>query len=712
MSVFKRISVRSLVWVAAAGLLAGCAAEHRHCGGRFVYPEARKSDVVDDYHGTQVADPYRWMEHLDSPEVKAWIEAENWITFTYLEQIPQRAQIKARLTRLWDYEKFGLPTKRGGRYFFSHNTGLQNQNVLLVADALDAEPRLLLNPNELSPDGTIALRGTAITDDGKLMAYGLAEAGSDWVEYRVRDVDTGQDLSDHLKWIKFSGVAWKKDGSGFYYSRFDEPTGAALQDVNYYNKLFYHRLGSTQAEDQLVYHRPDEKEWGFAPQVTDDGRYLIIYVTQGTERKNRLYYVDLESGGEIVRLLDDFDAQYSLIDNDGPVFWLFTDLNAPRGRVIAVDIRQPARDNWKELIPEAAETLRGVTCVGNMFICNYLKDARTQIRVFDLSGRFVREVELPGLGSAAGFDGKRSDTETFYLFTSFACPTTIFRYDVASGTSTVYKRPRVDFDPDQYVTEQVFYTSKDGTRVPMFITHKKGLQRNGDNPTHLTAYGGFNIPITPFFSVQNIVWLELGGVFALANIRGGGEYGKEWHEAGRLKNKQNCFDDFIAAAEWLIANHYTRREKLAISGGSNGGLLVGACMTQRPDLFAAAVPSVGVLDMLRFHKFTIGWAWTADYGSPDDPELFPVLYAYSPYHNVKPGTRYPSTLIITADHDDRVVPSHSFKFAAALQAAHAGENPVLIRVETRAGHGGGKPTEKIIEEATDELAFLVRELGV
>ncbi len=720
MSPLKRTAALGMAVVLAGWLFTACSQRPRYSDRPLVYPETKTVAAVDDYHGTKVADPYRWMEDLDSPETKEWIEAQNQVTFGYLEEIPQRKKIKSRLTRLWDYEKFGLPYKRGDRYFFRHNEGLQNQYVMYVTDSLAGEPRVLLNPNKLSEDGTIALSGTSVTDDGKLLAYGLSEAGSDWVEYHVRDIDTGEDRSDYLKWVKFSGAAWTKDNQGFFYSRYDEPKDDKLQEANYYHKLYYHRLGTPQSDDVLVYHRPDQKEWGFGGSVTDDGRYLAITIWQGTERKNRVYYMDLDPDGDgtaaidgpVVKLLDDFDAQYGLIDNDGPVFWFFTDLDAPRGRVIAVDTRRPERENWQEIIPQATETLQGVTCVGGMFVANYVKDARTQIKIFDLDGDFVREVELPEIGSAGGFPGKRSDTETFYAFTSFAYPTTIYRYDMPTGESTVYKRPQVDFDPQRYETKQVFYTSKDGTRVPMFITHKKGLKLDGNNPTYLYSYGGFNASLTPYFSVSNLVWMEMGGVYAMPNIRGGGEYGKEWHDAGRLKNKQNCFDDFIAAAEWLITNDYTRPAKLAIGGGSNGGLLVGACMTQRPDLFGAATPAVGVLDMLRFHKYTIGWAWASDYGTADDPEMFPVLYAYSPLHNLEPGTKYPATLITTADHDDRVVPSHSFKFAAALQAAHAGDAPVLIRVETRAGHGGGKPTYKIIEEIADKWAFLVRTLEV
>jgi len=679
---------------------------------RLNYPVARRENVVDDYHGVKVADPYRWMEDLDSPELKAWIEAENKLTFAWLAGIPARESIKKRLTALWNHERYSPPVKRGGRYFFFKNDGLQNQSVLYVADSLAEEPRVLLDPNTLSKDGTVALAGLAVSDDGRLLAYGLSVAGSDWVEYKVRRVDTGEDLPDHLKWIKFSGASWTKDARGFYYSRYDEPADPAkLESVNYFQKLYYHRLGTPQSEDRLIYHRPDEKEWGFEGRVTDDGRYLIISVHQGTERKNRIYYVDLGTGtGEVVRLLDDFDARYDFIDNDGPVFWFLTDEGAPRGRVIAIDIRKPGRGEWREILPQADETLEGVSAIGDRFVAVYLKDAHSQVKVFGLDGRFVCEIELPGIGSVAGFSGRRSDPETFYGFAGFAAPTTIYRYDVRTDRSTVFRRPRVLFDPDAFETKQVFYASRDGTRVPMFITHRRGLKLDGNNPTYLYGYGGFDISLTPRFAVGNVVWMEMGGVYAMPNIRGGGEYGKPWHEAGRLRNKQNGFDDFIAAAEWLIANGYTRSDRLAIAGASNGGLLVGACMTQRPDLFGAALPSVGVFDMLRYSKFTIGWAWASEYGKPDDPEMFKVLYSYSPLHRIRPGTRYPATLITTADHDDRVVPSHSFKFAAALQAAQAGAAPILIRIETRAGHGGGKPTDKLINEITDQFAFLTRVL--
>ncbi len=677
------------------------------------YPQARRSDQVDDYHGTKVADPYRWLEDTDSAETHAWVEAENKLTFAYLDQIPYRQAIRDRLTKLWNYERFTTPSQYGGRYFFLHNTGLQQQNVLFVSESLNAEPRVLLDPNTLSADGTVALAGDAISDDGKLMAYAIATSGSDWTEWHVRDIDTGKDLSDDLKWVKFSGASWTKDNQGFYYSRYDEPTGATMRDTNYFQKLYYHRLGTAQSADKLVYDRPDNKELGFAGNVTDDGHYLIITVWQGTSPKNRLYYKDLtQPDSQVVKLLDDFDAQYAFIDNDGPFFWFQTDLDAPRGRLIAIDTRHPERTSWKTVVPQGADKLEFSSVVNNSFFLGYLKDARTEVRVHDLNGAFLRNVDLPGIGTAGGFGGKRKDKETFYSFTSFTSPATVYRYDPQVGQSTVFRQPKVDFDPSRYETKQVFYTSKDGTRIPMFLTYKKGITLDGQNPTLLYAYGGFDISLTPNFSVPNVVWLEMGGVYAQPNLRGGGEYGEEWHQAGMKLKKQNVFDDFIAAAEWLIANKYTSTPKLAIRGGSNGGLLIGACVTQRPDLFGATLPEVGVMDMLRFHKFTIGWAWTSDYGSSDNPEEFKALYAYSPLHNLKPGTKYPPTLIATSDHDDRVVPGHSFKFAATMQADQAGPAPILIRIETKAGHGAGKSITKLIDETADTWSFLAHNLDM
>ncbi|WP_127086744.1 prolyl oligopeptidase family serine peptidase [Dulcicalothrix desertica] len=678
------------------------------------YPVSRKVNQVDNYHGTEVADPYRWLEDPDSKETAAWVEAQNQLTFGYLNQIPYREKLKQRLTKLWDYEKYGIPFKEGSNYFYFKNDGLQNQSVLYTQKSLDTEANVLLDPNKLSADGTVALSGLSISDNGKFLAYGLSTSGSDWQEWKVRDIETGKDLDDNLKWIKFSGASWTNDNKGFFYSRYDEPNQKTkLEDVNYYQKLYYHRLGTPQSEDTLIYERRDQKEWGFSGKVTEDGRYLVISVWLGTDSRNLVFYKDLtQPDSNVIELINKFESDFSLVDSDGRVLYFRTDLEAPRGRVIAIDTKEPARANWREVIAQTPETLESVNIVNNLFVADYLKDARSQIKIFDINGKFVRDVELPGIGSVGGFGGKRTDTETFYSFTSFTAPGTIYRYDMITGKSKVFRQPQVDFKPDDYEVKQVFYTSKDGTRVPMFITHKKGIKLDGNNPTYLYAYGGFNVSLTPSFSVSNLVWMEMGGVYAMPSLRGGGEYGEDWHQAGMKQNKQNVFDDFIAAAEWLIANKYTKSTKLAIGGGSNGGLLVGTCMTQRPDLFGAALPAVGVMDMLRFHKFTIGWAWTAEYGSPDNPEDFKTLYAYSPLHNLKPGTAYPATLITTADHDDRVVPAHSFKFAAALQAAHKGSAPVLIRIETKAGHGAGKPTTKIIEEAADKWAFLTRVLDM
>jgi prolyl oligopeptidase len=658
-----------------------------------------------------VADPYRWLEDLDSSETRSWVEAENKLTFDYLAQIPARAGIKERLTKLWDYEKYGVPFREGNRYFYSRNSGLQNQSVLYTVTSLSAQPQMLLDPNTLSSDGTVAVSGMSVSDDGKLLAYSLSSSGSDWQEWKVRNVESGQDLSDHLKWAKFSAASWSSDSKGFYYARYDEPKGDSLKDTNYFQKVYYHKLGTPQSEDSLVYERTDQKDWLFGAGVTEDGNYLIITVYQGTDVKTRLYYKDLKSpNAQVVKLLDDFDASYTFVGNEGGRFWIQTDQGAPRGKVVEIDVTKPARANWKVVIPESRDTLQSVNVVNHNLVANYLHDAYTQVKIFDTTGKFLREVEFPGIGSADGFGGRPDDKETFYSFTGFTTPTTIYRYDLLSGKSTVFRQPKVDFNPADYETKQVFYPSKDGTKVPMFLTYKKGLKLDGNNPTYLYGYGGFNISLTPAFSVGNLVWMELGGVYAQPNLRGGGEYGEDWHQAGAKLKKQNVFDDFIYAAQWLIANKYTSTPKLAIGGGSNGGLLVGAAMTQRPDLFGAALPAVGVMDMLRFQKFTIGWAWVSDYGSSENAEEFKTLYAYSPLHNIKPGTNYPPTMVTTADHDDRVWPGHSFKFAAALQAAQAGPAPVLIRIETKAGHGAGKPTSKIIEEVADRWAFLVRTL--
>jgi prolyl oligopeptidase len=682
-------------------------------GKRIVYPTANRGEQVDDYHGVKVADPYRWLEDLDSQPTRDWVAAENRVTTDYLAAIPEREPIRKRLTELWNYERYSVPARHGGRYFFSRNDGLQNQNVLYRVDALDGEPKLVLDPNTLSADGTIAATDWSISEDGKLLAYGLSSGGSDWQEWRVRDIDSGRDLDDHLKWVKFSDAAWTYDNKGFFYSRYDEPReGRPLEEANFNQKLYYHRIGTPQSADELIYQRPDHKEMGFIATVTQDGRYLVIHAWKGTETHNGVFYKDLSvPGSPVVELLGAFDAAYGFIANDGPVLWFQTDLAAPRGRVVAIDLRDPARDKWRELIPQGTETLQGVACLNQTFVTLYLKDAHSQVRQFDLAGKALREVELPGLGSADGFTGRCKDRETFFAFSSFTTPGTIYRYDLESGKASVFRRPDLKgFDPNRYETKQVFFPSKDGTRIPMFITARKGTKLDGSNPTYLYGYGGFSVSMVPAFSPTVVDWMERGGVYAVANLRGGGEYGEEWHLAGAKLKKQNVFDDFIAASEWLIANGYTSRRRLAIAGYSNGGLLTAACMVQRPELYGAVIVGVGVLDMLRFHKFTIGWGWTSDYGSPDNAAEFKALYAYSPYHNLKPGTAYPPTLITTADHDDRVVPAHSFKFAAALQRANGGPNPTLIRIETRAGHGGGKPVSKKIDEAADELSFLLHAL--
>jgi prolyl oligopeptidase len=682
--------------------------------GGLEYPPAPRAEVVEDYHGTKVPDPFRPLEDDNAPATKTWVEAENKVTFAYLEKIAARKPLKDRLTRLWDYEKYTTPRKDRGLYFYSYNTGLQNQNVFYVADSLSDQGRVLIDPNTLSADGTVALGGTSVSDDGRYVAYAVADGGSDWQTWRVRDVATGRDLDDAVKWSKFSRASWTKDGQGFYYARFPEPQpGADLKGPNYFQKLYYHRLGTPQSADRLVFENPAEKTWMFQSTVTDDGRYLVITVRRSSAPKVKVFYQDLTATEmRPSELVGDFESKYDFIDNVGHWFYFETDRDAPRGRVIAIDVNRPAPEHWRTIVPEASATLQNASIVGDRILANYLQDASSRVRVFDLDGWHQRDVELPGLGTVAGLEGKRTDPETFYSYTSFTTPTTIYRYDVKSGKSTLHKAPKLAFRPDEYTTEQVFYTSKDGAKVPMFLSYKKGLVKDGKAPTLLFGYGGFDISLTPTFKVDNLAWMELGGVFAQPNLRGGGEYGEEWHRAGTKLRKQNVFDDFIAAAEWLIANKYTSTPKLAIEGRSNGGLLVGACMTQRPELFGAALPAVGVMDMLRFHKFTIGHAWTDDYGSADDPEQFAAIFKYSPLHSLRKGMCYPPTLVTTADHDDRVVPAHSFKFAATLQESQSCDNPVLIRIETRAGHGAGKPTAKSIEEAADRWAFLVKSLGI
>jgi prolyl oligopeptidase len=682
-------------------------------GPALAYPATRTVDQQDNYHGTTIADPYRWLEDANSDETHAWVEAQNKLTQGYLSQIPGRDAIKSRLTKLWNFERFSVPFKEGGRYFYSRNDGLQNQSVLYTMKTLADVPRMLLDPNTLAADGTVALAGLAVSPNGKYLAYSTAASGSDWNEIKVRDIDSGKDTDDIVKWVKFSSTAWLHDGSGFFYSRYDEPKEATkLADVNYFQKLYFHKIGTPQSADTLVYDRPDHKDWGFGAEVSEDGKYLVITASQGTENKNRVYYKELSrKDAKVVPLLEDFDAAYNFIGNDGSVFWFRTERNAPRGRIVAIDTRKPGVLNWKQIVPESGNTMVSASIVNNQLLVDYLSDAHSLVKVFDLKGKPLHDIELPGLGSAGGFNGKRGDTETFYSYTSFTTPSTIYRYDLKANKSSVYRQPKVDFDPAAFETRQEFFTSRDGTKVPMFIVAKKGLKLDGGNPTYLYGYGGFNISLTPSFSVANLAWLEMGGVYVMANLRGGGEYGESWHAAGTKLQKQNVFDDFIGAAEWLIEHKVTSPAKLSIGGGSNGGLLVGAAMTQRPELFAAAIPQVGVMDMLRFHKFTIGWAWTSDYGSSDNAEEFKALVKYSPLHNLKKGTCYPATMITTADHDDRVVPAHSFKFAATAQADQApGGAPILIRIDSKAGHGAGKPTTKQIEEVADRWGFLSRAL--
>ncbi len=703
--------MKPIIWGLVCMLTAGGFAR---AGDKMTYPGSKKIDHVDELHGVKVPDPYRWLEDdvRESKDVAAWVEAENKVTFAYLEAIPQRDAIKKRLTELWNYEKYSAPSKAGGRYFYSKNDGLQNQAVLYKQDSLDSEPSVLIDPNQWSKDGTVALGATSFSDDGRYCAYSVADSGSDWNTWRILDVDTGRLLEDEIKWVKFSGAAWTGDNRGFFYGRYDEPApGAAFQKTNLNQRVCYHRVGTLQSQDVQVYKRPDEPTWGFALRVTEDGRYLIITVWKGTNDKYRVLYKDLnEPYAMPMDLIEHFNDEYTFVGNDGPVFYFATDLEAPRKRIVAIDTRNPSV--IREVIPQSAETLVGSDIVANQFVLTYLKDAKTQVKLHAMDGRPIREVQFPGIGTASGFSGKRTDTEMFYSFSSYATPPSIFRYDVLTGESKLLRRASVKFNPDDYEVKQVFYSSKDGTKVPMFITHKQGLKLDGSNPTLLYGYGGFSIPLTPVFSVSRVAWLEMGGVYAVPNLRGGGEYGEEWHKAGTKLQKQNVFDDFIAAAEWLIKNGYTQPKKLAIEGRSNGGLLVGACMTQRPELFGVCLPGVGVMDMLRFHKFTAGRFWVDDYGSADNADEFPALLAYSPYHTLKPGAKYPATLVTTADTDDRVVPGHSFKFAARLQECHAGDSPVLIRIETKAGHGAGKPTAKLIEEAADLWAFVVKNLGM
>lgn len=679
------------------------------------YPQTRKIDHTDEYHGTKVADPYRWLEDDNSPETAKWVEEENRVTFAYLDKIPYRAKIKDRLQQLYNYPKYTAPFRKGDLYFFSKNDGLQNQSVLYVQKGLNGTPEVLIDPNKFAEDGTARLTQFSLSKDGKYAAYGVSKAGSDWQEYFVLEVATKKTLSDNLKWIKASGASWH--GDGFFYSRYDAPEkGRELSSKNEYQKVFFHRVGAPQSEDALVYEDNAHPQRFHSVFVTDDEHYAFLYVSERGKGKkgNALFYRDLSKNEKsfsplIAEIGDDL---FSVVDNVGEKVLLETNQKAPNSKVVLVDPKSPDEKNWKVVIPEKPEPLQNSGTAGGKLITSYLKDVATRVYVHTLDGKLENEVKLPTLGTATGFGGERDDKSVFYSFTSMNYPTTIFQYDLATKKSTVFRTPEIpDFKPTDYETRQVFYNSKDGTRVPMFLSYKKGLKLNGSNPTLLYAYGGFNITTSPAFNSLRLALLEQGFVYASANIRGGGEYGEKWHEAGTKLKKQNVFDDFIAAGEWLIANKYTSSSKLAVQGGSNGGLLVGAVINQRPELFRAAIPQVGVMDMLRFHKFTIGWNWIADYGSSDDPAEFKALYAYSPLHNIREGVKYPATLITTADHDDRVVPAHSFKYAATLQEKASKENPVLIRIDTKSGHGASS-TAKALESTADIYAFLFYTLGV
>lgn len=690
-------------------LVPACQREAQEPSG-LTYPVTKKVDQVDDYFGTKVADPYRWLEDDQSEEVREWIRQQNALTFSYLEKIPFRESIRKRLTEIYNYPRYSSPFRAGDTYFFYKNDGLQNQSVIYIQKGLDGTPEVFIDPNTLSPDGTIRISLLSFSKDNRYVVISRSEAGSDWRELRVMEIATKRELPDRIRWLKFSSAPWH--GDGFYYSGYEKPEeGQELTAQNRNQKLYYHRLGEPQEKDTLIYEDPAHPLRYISADVTEDEKYMFLSVTEGTHG-NELYWKDLaEETSDFRPLIRGFDTDSYVIDSVDGRFLVYTNANAPKYRVVLIDPEKPERENWTPVIPEKGDVLSSVSAVGGYLFCNYLKDASSRITQHDLDGRLVREIELPALGSAGGFSGKREDRITFYTFSSFTIPPTIYKYDIPSGTSEVFHSTEVKFDPEAYEAKQVFYTSKDGTRVPMFIVHRKGLRLDGQRPTYLYGYGGFNISLRPSFNPIPIILLENDGVYAQANLRGGGEYGEEWHRAGMLLNKQNVFDDFIAAAEYLIREGYTSRDRLAIAGGSNGGLLVGACMTQRPDLFKVAFPAVGVMDMLRYHKFTVGWGWVVEYGSSDEEEHFRNLYAYSPLHNIKEGVAYPATLVTTADHDDRVVPAHSFKFIATLQEKHRGKNPVLIRIETRSGHGASNTTKRI-EEYADKWAFMFHVMGI
>ncbi len=675
------------------------------------YPAVIRSTVEETYFGTTLKDPYRWLEDLNSKETVEWVTAQNSVSFDYLNHIPFRAQIRARVEKLWNYEKFTVPFNEGGLYFFYKNNGLQNQSVLYMQRNLEAEPEILLDPNKLSEDGTVALTMLRVSKNGKYLAYAISRSGSDWQEIYVRDIATKTLLEDKVEWAKFSNIAWQKDG--FYYSRYDAPTeGKEYQNTNFYHKVFYHKIGTKQSQDELIYEDKTNKERGFSAGISKDERFLLISAWSGTSG-NALYVKDLEdSKSPMITVVNDLKNDHDIIGNIGNDLLVTTNYEAPTMRLVRINLKNPTQKDWKDVIPMQKNTLKYVTQAGKKLFAFYIENAKTKIIQYSQDGKQEKEVALPTLGTASGFEGKENDKEVFYSFTSYTFPTTIYRYDINTGKSTIFRQPTLDFQPENYETKQVFYESKDKTKVSMFIIHKKGLEFNSNNPTYLYAYGGFNISQVPSFSIKYAAWLENGGVLAIPNLRGGGEYGEAWHKGGMLDKKQNVFDDFIAAAEYLISEKYTSKDKLAIAGGSNGGLLIGATMTQRPDLCKVALPAVGVLDMLRFHKFTIGRAWIVEYGCADSSkQQFETLYKYSPLHNLKKAN-YPATMVITADHDDRVVPSHSFKFISELQANQEGLNPVMIRIDVKAGHGAGKPTSKQIDEWTDVMAFTLFNMGV
>ena len=675
------------------------------------YPKAAKDGTVDEYFGTKVSDPYRWLENDTSAETAAWVEAENKVTADYLSRIPFRDKVLKRLTELSNYEKIGAPRKRHGKWYFYKNDGLQNQYVMYQADQLGSEPRVFLDPNKLSADGTVALKGVYFSNNGKWAAYSISRSGSDWQEFYVIDLATGRLTSDHIEWAKFSGAAWL--GDGFYYSAYDRPTeGKEFSNVNEGMKIYYHKMGTPQSQDVLFYQNPTQPKRFYELAVNETETLMYLYEA-GAGAGNNLFVRDLrQQDSQFIQLTDNMDYQYSPIYDEGGKIYLYTNYGAPKGRIMTADIRKPGVNDWQELVAEQQNMLNGVDVINRQLILTYSQDACDHAFVYGLDGKQRHEVRLPMVGSVS-FTGDERGEECFYTFTSFTMPGTVYRYDMARNESTLYAQPSVKFRLQDYESRQLFFQSKDGTRVPMFITYKKGLKLNGKNPVYLYGYGGFNIALGPSFSATRIPFLEQGGIYAQVNLRGGSEYGEAWHLAGTKMQKQNVFDDFIGAAEYLISQGYTSKEKLAIVGGSNGGLLVGACMTQRPDLYRVAIPQVGVMDMLRYHKFTIGWNWASDYGTSEDSrEMFEYLKGYSPLHNLKPGTSYPATLVTTADHDDRVVPAHSFKFAATLQECHTGANPVLIRIDTKAGHGGGKPLAKVLEEQADIYSFILYNMGV